>query len=143
MKMGIEKPILLSFFLLLLATPISAEETRTTTQTYLFIGEAKIEVRDLSLSSYSVYKGASVDFSVTLRNFGTASTMATAEVKIYDAANTTVGTISYDPVTLAPGQMVTIQKTWGVGSLPLGTYQVVAQASYESNLTNTLKEPFQ
>ena len=140
--MGIEKPILLSFFLLLLATPISAEETRTTTQTYLFIGEAKIEVRDLSLSSYSVYKGASVDFSVTLRNFGTASTMATAEVKIYDAANTTVGTISYDPVTLAPGQMVTIQKTWGVGSLPLGTYQVVAQASYESNLTNTFERTF-
>lgn len=142
MKMGIEKPILLSFFLLLLATPISAEETRTTTQTYLFIGEAKVEVRDLSLSSYSVYKGASVDFSVTLRNFGTASTTATAEVKIYDAANTTVGTISYDPVTLVPGQIVTIQKTWSVGSLPLGTYRAVAQASYESNLTNTFERTF-
>ena len=140
--MGVEKAILLSYFLLLLAIPVSAQDWYTTTQTYIFIGEAKVEVRDLTLSAYSVYRGASVDFSVTLRNFGTASTEATAEVKIYDASNTTVGTISYDPISLAPGQIATIEKTWSVGSLPTGTYRAVGQATYESNVTNIVEETF-
>lgn len=141
MKMGIEKAILFSFFLLLLAIPISGQGY-TTTQTYVVVAEAKVEVRDLTLSSASVYPGGSIDFSVSLRNFGTASTTVTAEVRIYDASDQMVGTVSYDPIVLVPEQMATVQKTWGVGSLPIGNYRTVAQAAYESNLTNTVEKTF-
>ena len=142
MKPRIEIAILFSSFLLLLVMPVYGEGSYTTTQTYVIIAEAKVEVRDLVLSQYSVYPGSSIDFSVKLRNFGTASTTATAEVKIYDAADIVVGTISYDPVDLSPSQMVTIQKTWSVGSLPLGTYRAVAQATYESNTSNSVEKTF-
>jgi hypothetical protein len=141
MRMGIEIAILLSLFLLLLAMPVYGEGY-TSTQTYLAVVEPRVEVRDLVLSSYSVYQGSSIDFSVSLRNFGTASTTATSEVKIYDTSNTVVGTISYDAVALYPGQIATIQKTWSTGSLPIGTYTAIAQASYESNLSNTVEKNF-
>jgi len=141
MRPRIEIAILFSSFLLLLAMPICGEGY-TSTQTYVAVTEPRVEVRDLVLSSHSVYLGSSIDFSVSLRNFGTASTTATSEVKIYDASNTVVGTISYDAVVLYPGQMATIQKTWSTGSLPIGTYRAVAQASYESNLSNTLEKNF-
>ncbi|NYZ78598.1 hypothetical protein H0N99_00445 [Candidatus Micrarchaeota archaeon] len=141
MRPRIEIAILFSSFLLLLAIPICSEGY-TTTQTYMAVTEPRVEVRDLTLNSYSVYPGSSIDFSVSLRNFGTASTTATSEVKIYDASDTVVGTISYDAVVLYPGQMATIQKTWSTGSLPIGTYRAVAQASYESNLSNTVEKNF-
>jgi hypothetical protein len=142
MRPRIEITILFSTFLLLLAMPICGESSYTSTQTYMAVTEPRIEVRDLILNSYLAYPGSSIDFSVSLRNFGTASTAATSEVKIYDASNTVVGTISYDAVTLYPGQMATIQKTWSTGSLPIGTYRAVAQASYESNLSNTVEKNF-
>lgn len=141
MGLRIELAILFSSFLLLLAIPICGEGY-TSTLTYVTIAEPRVEVLNLVLSSYSVYPGSSIDFSVSLRNFGTASTTANSEVKIYDASNTVVGTISSDAVDLYPGQMATIQKTWSTGSLPIGTYSAVAQASYESNLSNTVEKNF-
>jgi len=38
--------------------------------------------------------------------------------------------------------MASIQKTWSVGSLSLGTYRVVAQATYESNTSNSVEKTF-
>lgn len=142
MRPRIEIAILFSSFLLLLAMQVCGEGGYTSTQTYMAVAEPRVEVRDLVLNSYSVHPGSSIDFSVSLRNFGTASTTVNSEVKIYDASNTVVGTISYDAVVLYPSQMATIQKTWSTGSLPTGTYRAVAQASYESNLSNTVEKTF-
>lgn len=114
----------------------------TTTQTYISVGEPRVEIRDLTVSPTSVYPGGSVDFTVTMRNFGTVSTTATLAIQIYDASNRAVGTVSFDPIPLLPGQIITVQKSWGVGSLPIGTYRAVAQAAYESNLSNQFERRF-
>ncbi|MEM3556134.1 MAG: hypothetical protein QXF56_05430 [Candidatus Micrarchaeia archaeon] len=138
MKKRVEAALL--FFLL--AAALCWGEGYTTTPTYLSIGEPRVEIRDLTLSPTSVYPGGSIDFSVTMRNYGTVSTTATLAIQIYDASNRVVGTIPFDPVQLFPGQIVTVQKTWGVGSLPIGNYRAVAQASYDSNFSNSFERSF-
>lgn len=140
MRKRVER-ILLFFFLLLFTLPVAGEEY-TTTPTYISVGEARVEIRDLTVTPSSVYPGGSVDFSVTMRNYGTVSTTAILTIQIYDASRRAVGTVSFDPIPLYPGQIVTVQKTWGVGSLPIGSYRAVAQASYNENLSNQFEKAF-
>ena len=101
-----------------------------------------IQMTDVSVSPSAINQGAAADIAVTMQNIGTAAANVTAQVGVFDVTDALVSTIVYDPVTIAPGQTVTLEKTWDSDSFPAGVYAARANATYDSNTTNTVNATF-
>lgn len=103
---------------------------------------SRIMMVGLTLSTTNIAQGSPIDISITMRNDGTASAIANAEVAIYDQSNSLMENITFDPVTVAPSQTVALTKTWNSDSKLPGLYRAVAKANYDGNDTNSLNQTF-
>ncbi|MEW6328601.1 MAG: NEW3 domain-containing protein [Candidatus Micrarchaeota archaeon] len=128
-------------FVMLLLAGLCAGQTSETVVSFIVQG-INVRMTDVSVSPASINQGATADVSVTMQNIGTAATNVTAYAGIYDVTDTLVSMITYDQVTIAPGQTVTLEKVWDSDSFAAGVYTARANASYDGNRTNTVNASF-
>lgn len=103
---------------------------------------SRVTLVGLTSSSTNIVRGSPIDFSVTMSNDGTLSTVANTNITIYASNGSAVDYLIFDPVVIAPSQTVTMTKTWNSGNNLPGLYRAVAIAEYDGNLTNSLNITF-
>jgi len=103
---------------------------------------SRVMMVGLTLSSTNIAQGSSLDFSITMRNDGTASAIANGWIEIYYSNGSLTDNLTFAPTTVAPSQTVTLTTTWNSNTTLPGLYRAVAQATYDGNATNSLNQTF-
>lgn len=108
-----------------------------------------VEVKAVSLinltyfdvTPISALQGSTFAFTVNLSNKGNIVTNVTLNATVYDALNSTAGTITFNQVTLFPGESQLVSH-YSALSYPADNYRAVVAGTYGSNITNPLEAYF-
>lgn len=128
------------FFILVLLSMCGADNTDTVIRFDYLVPE--VILTDFNITPDALNQGETADFSVTIQSLGLMASSVNGTVYIYDSLNALVDSFTYDPVAVGAGATVIVVKTWDSDSLAAGIYTAYVNASYESNVTNTLNASF-